>query len=100
VTTADFQRFLDGFTGHGSTWAQGDFTYDGKVDLGNDFQLFLIGYLSQNGSLGALADVVNADSQLSVAQKASLLAAVPEPCGLATLGLVAALGLRRRKPSA
>jgi fibronectin-binding autotransporter adhesin len=100
VTTADFQRFLDGFTGHGSTWAQGDFTYDGKVDLGNDFQLFLIGYLSQNGSLGALADVVNADSQLSVAQKASLLAAVPEPCGLATLGLVAALGRRRRKPSA
>jgi autotransporter-associated beta strand protein len=99
VTTSDFQRFLDGFTNHGSTWTQGDFTYDGKVDLGNDFELFLIGYLSQGGALGDLAPLVSADTALSGAQKAMLLSAVPEPTmiGMGAMVAVGMMARRRRK---
>src|SRR5262249_39815394 len=51
VTTSDFQRFLDGLVTHGTTWATGDFTYDNKIDLGNDFNLFLLAYLKQGNPL-------------------------------------------------
>jgi fibronectin-binding autotransporter adhesin len=99
VTTADFGRFLDGLVNHGSTWAQGDFTYDGHVDLGNDYNLFLAGYLQSGGQLGALADVVDGDSQLTVTQKASLLAAIPEPSSIAILALTGVTAMRRRRRS-
>jgi hypothetical protein len=79
VNAADFQRFLDGLATSGGTWEAGDFNYDGAVDLGNDFDLFLRGYLSQGNALGDLAPIVSADSSLSVSQKAQLLALVPEP---------------------
>ncbi len=95
VTSADFGRFLDGLVNHGSTWAQGDFTYDGHVDLGNDYNLFLAGYLQSGGQLGALADVVDGDSQLTVTQKASLLAAIPEPSSIAILALTGLVATRR-----
>ncbi len=58
VNTADFSRFLDGLATGGTTWSQGDYTYDGKIDLGNDFNLFLAGYLSQGGTLGNLSSVI------------------------------------------
>ncbi len=54
VGTDDFGRFLDGLATGGSTWGQGDFSYDGTVDLGNDFTLFLAGYLTTGGALGDL----------------------------------------------
>jgi fibronectin-binding autotransporter adhesin len=98
VTTADFQLFLDGFTGHGSTWARGDYTYDGKVDLGNDFNLFLRSYLHNGGALGDLAPIIAADDQLSAAQKASMLSVVPEPSSLAVIGMaLTSLAARRRR---
>jgi autotransporter-associated beta strand protein len=99
VGTDDFSRFLDGLATGGSTWGQGDFTYDGKVDLGNDFNLFLAGYLANGGALGELAPVIEANASLSSSQKTMLLAAVPEPASIA-LALIAAGGLatrRRRK---
>ncbi len=44
VDATDFQMFLDGLAAtNGSSWSQGDYTYDGRVDLGNDFNLFLPG---------------------------------------------------------
>jgi fibronectin-binding autotransporter adhesin len=100
VTTADFQRYLDGLTGNGSTWAQGDYTYDGKVDLGNDFNLFLRAYLQNGGALGDLAPLVLADGQLTSAQRASLLAVVPEPSSVGLIAIAGAgLAARRRKRS-
>jgi T5SS/PEP-CTERM-associated repeat protein len=87
----------------------GDSSLDGKVDLGNDFNLFLQGFVnhgagwelgdynydgvvnatdfqlfingfkSQGGSLGSLDAVIADSSLLSTAQKAQLLTAVPEP---------------------
>jgi hypothetical protein len=42
----DFNLFLDGLAARGSSWVQGDYTYDGKIDLGNDFNLFLRSYLA------------------------------------------------------
>ncbi len=98
VTTTDFQMFLDGLSGNGSTWAQGDYTYDGKVDLGNDFNLFLRSYLHNGGPLGDLAPIVAGDDQLSASQKASLLAVVPEPSSVAGVGLaLTSLAARRRR---
>jgi hypothetical protein len=97
VNTADFQMFLDGLVAtSGSSWSQGDYTYDGRVDLGNDFNLFLRSYLTQGGALGDLAPMIVAADQLSAAQKGQLLAVVPEP-NCAAITALAAAGLRRRR---
>ncbi len=97
VTVADFGMFIDGLVGNGSSWIQGDFTYDGKVDLGNDFNLFLRNYLAQGGALGDLTPMVMENDALTASQKAALLAAVPEPSSVALLGAAAAALMRRRK---
>jgi hypothetical protein len=96
VNAADFQMLLDGLvvTNAGS-WAQGDYTYDGKVDLGNDFTLFLGNYLSQGGALLDLAPIVDSDEQLSTSQKAQLLSLVPEPGALALFAIGAVFMIRR-----
>ncbi len=99
VDVSDFGQFIDGIVNHGSTWAQGDFSFDGTVDLGNDFNLFLGGYLANGGQLGALADAIIDNPQLSGAQKASLLAAVPEPTTMGVLAIGATFALRRRRPA-
>jgi hypothetical protein len=96
VTVADFQRYLDGLAAGGSTWGQGDFTYDGRVDIGNDFNLFLVGYLKQGGALGDLAPIVGGDTALSTAQKAQLLAFVPEPSMLMVIVPLLVCHRRRR----
>ncbi len=102
----------------------GDSSLDGKVDLGNDFNLFLAGYLghgnswelgdynydgkvdatdfgmfidgfkTQGGSLGSLDDFIVATPLLSAAQKSSLLAAVPEP-GMGMVSFVMTAALLR-----
>ncbi len=97
VDASDFQRFIDGLTHGGSTWSQGDYTYDGHVDLGNDFDLFLTGFLGQGGSLGSLEGVVADSSGLTVSQRASLLAVIPEPTSLALFGLVFTATVTRRR---
>jgi fibronectin-binding autotransporter adhesin len=97
VDASDFQMFLDGFiAASGGSWAQGDYTYDGRVDLGNDFNLFLINYLRGGNSLGDLAAIVQSDSALSITQKAQLLSLVPEPGSITLLGAAGLLALRRR----
>jgi hypothetical protein len=105
----------------------GDSSLDGKVDLGNDFNLFLQGYLgggggwefgdynydgkvdntdfgifidgykSQGNSLGALEQFIELSPELSSAQKSALLSAVPEPAGATVLVATCGLLLRRRK---
>jgi hypothetical protein len=87
----------------------GDSSLDGKVDLGNDFNLFLQGFLhggasweqgdynydgvvnaadfnlfvngfkAQGNPLGALDSVIESSALLSGAQKAQLVSLVPEP---------------------
>jgi hypothetical protein len=87
----------------------GDSSLDGKVDLGNDFNLFLQGYLkggstwelgdynydgvvnltdfrlfidgynAQGSALGALDSVIESSALLSTTQKGQLLTVVPEP---------------------
>jgi fibronectin-binding autotransporter adhesin len=97
VNTADFSRFLDGLATGGSTWAQGDYTYDGRVDLGNDFNLFLTGYLAQGGALGNLAGVIANNTQLSASQKFQLLSTVPEPSALLITFACCSIARRRRR---
>ncbi len=99
VDTTDFSAFIDGVANGGNSWATGDFTYDGKADLGNDFNLFLASYLTLHpGGLGDLAPIVEASS-LSDGQKASLLAAIPEPTslGLLAAGAMGLMARRRRR---
>jgi hypothetical protein len=105
----------------------GDASLDGKVDLGNDFVLFLEGYLghkngwyfgdfnydgqvnntdfgifvdgfkTQGGSLGDLDNVIESSPLLSISQKASLLSAVPEPATAGVLGLAMSMIFARRR---
>jgi hypothetical protein len=96
VNTSDFQMFLNGLAANGSSWAQGDYTYDGKVDIGNDFNLFLVSYLKQGAPLGDLSGIVAADAELSSSQKSQLLSLVPEP-GIISPALAGALALLRRR---
>jgi hypothetical protein len=89
VDTTDFQMLLDGLVAtNASSWTMGDYTYDGHVGLGNDFNLFLRGYLSQGRVLGDLAPIVAEDTNLSGAQKAQLLALVPEPSAAVVVALM------------
>ncbi len=97
VNTSDFQMLLDGLASGGSSWSQGDYTYDGVVDLGNDVTLFLENYLSLGGSQGALAAIVEGDTNLSSVQKAQLLAAVPEPSSLLIACSAACVFAARRR---
>jgi hypothetical protein len=97
VDVADFEMFLDGFaSGSAGSWAQGDYTYDGNVDLGNDFNLFLSTYLRQGNSLGDLQGAIEAEP-LAPSQRAALLSLVPEPSSVFTLAALPSLALRRRK---
>jgi hypothetical protein len=97
VDTADFQRFLTGLVNNGNSWENGDFTYDGKVDLGNDFNLFLVGYLAQGNALGDLVPIIVADAQLSSSEKAQMLSAVPEPSIIGAMAIAPLLSMRRRR---
>lgn len=97
VDTTDFRMFLDGFAGtSGTSWSTGDYTYDNKVDVANDFNLFFVSYLNQGGARGDLASIVIGDSALSASQRGQLLAVIPEPGSLTALGLLTVLLPRRR----
>ncbi len=98
VNGADFQMLLDGLVAtNAGSWSQGDYTYDGKVDLGNDFDLFLVGFLHNGGVLGDLAPIVVADTQLSASQRAQLLSVVPEPAFSGFFIFCSALAARRSR---
>jgi hypothetical protein len=58
----------------------------GKVDLGNDFNLFLQEYLAQGGNIGDIASLIHNDPALTQEQKDELLAEFPGS-SIAKLGL-------------
>jgi autotransporter-associated beta strand protein len=93
----DFDLFLQGYLGGGTGWVMGDFNYDGVVDTA-DFQLFVDGAAAQGMALGELEKAVAGNGQLSAAQKASLLAVIPEPtaAGLMMVAMVGVVGRRRK----
>jgi fibronectin-binding autotransporter adhesin len=92
----DFNLFLQGFLNHGSGWELGDYNYDGVINTA-DFQLFVDGFKTQGGSLGALENVIATSAELSVSQRASLLSIVPEPSTGAMLLIIAAAAAQRRR---
>jgi fibronectin-binding autotransporter adhesin len=105
----------------------GDSSLDGKVDLGNDFNLFLQGYLnhgstwelgdynydnqvttadfdlfidgykSQGSSLGQLDSAIESSPLLTTTQKSSLLSAVPEPALVGVVAMFSLCGGRRKR---
>ncbi len=97
----DFNLFLQGFLDptlltDSNKWSLGDYNYDNNVDM-TDFGMFIDGFAGQGGPLGELADVISAGPQLSIAQKAAFLAAVPEPASAAILAIAGAVTLSTRK---
>jgi autotransporter-associated beta strand protein len=98
TTLDDFTLFLGGYQNGGSSWAQGDYDYSGVVTL-DDFTLFLRGYQQQGAPLSEIESMINR-FPMSDAERAGMLAAVqavPEPGGVAMLGLGMLLKRARRR---
>ncbi len=92
----DFNLFLQGFISASATsWELGDYNYDGKTDSA-DFGMFIDGYKAQSNSLGALESAIISAPLLTMSQKTTMLAAVPEPAVLMIPVLIGLLSFRRR----
>jgi hypothetical protein len=85
------------FTGSGGstskTWVEGDWDYDGDVD-GNDVGLWAGNF---TGSGGGVLNITSAQPGAVAALEAMGFTVVPEPTGLALLGVAGAGGLLRRR---
>jgi fibronectin-binding autotransporter adhesin len=99
----DFNLFLQGFLSPNlvtstNAWELGDYNYDGVVN-GADFQLFVDGFKTQGGQLGALDSAIGSSALLSNDQKASLLSVVPEPASIGLISIAACVFATRRRRS-
>ncbi len=96
----DFDLFLEGYLGHGSTWELGDYNYDGD---GDQRRFRHVHRRDQAGGCSAwqqVESVVAASSLLSAAQKASLLAVIPEPGSAAMVaGMACVFATKRTRRS-
>jgi fibronectin-binding autotransporter adhesin len=97
----DFNLFLQGFLSPQSVtaanaWELGDYNYSGAVTT-DDFQLFVDGFKTQGGNLGALDSVIGSSALLSTVQKSALLSVVPEPSTMAVLAMAGAGLMTRRR---
>ena len=98
VTASDFDSFVGGFAGGGSSdWIDGDFDLSGHVDLA-DFDRLYLGLKSQAHAEAAL---VSSLQSFSDAHGLGIdVSAVPEPSGIVLASLAAAGLLRRRRHGA
>jgi hypothetical protein len=93
VTFGDFQALELGFEQAGG-WKQGDFDYSGQVDF-LDFKLLYDHFgqaLGGGGAAPSAAEVAGLD-----AFAAAHAAQVPEPSAISLVGVMMALGARRRR---
>jgi hypothetical protein len=90
-TGPDFAILATNFNQAVTSWDQGDFNYNSKAN-GSNFT-FLAANFNQGASQSATAALI------AFAQANGLMADVPEPAsmGLATVGILGALGQRRRR---
>jgi hypothetical protein len=77
-----------------SGWYNGDFNYDGVIN-GSDYTLIDNAFNSQGASLSVQTATASATALISPANASS----VPEPTGVACVGILTASLLRRRRPA-
>jgi hypothetical protein len=91
VDSADYALIDNGYLSHLTGWYNGDFNYDGVVN-GSDYTLIDNAFNQQGAQLST--EIASTTAQIA---GSSVSTSVPEPTGLALLGMGVARLLSRRK---